>query len=68
VITREEMNPKGYALTAEQEMNQQALFNAMNVIRAAYGKPMIVTSGVRSPEDQARINPGAPKSRSQSSL
>jgi hypothetical protein len=63
VITRQELNPKGYPLDEEQKRNQEALFAAINVLRKSYGKPMRVTSGVRSQADQARINPGAPKSK-----
>ena len=63
MISREEMNPHGYKLTEEQERNQVKLHKAINEIRAAWGKPMIVTSGVRSGEDQAKINPKAVKSK-----
>lgn len=63
MISREEMNPHSYKLTDEQEANQQTLHVAINKIRSAYNKPMIVTSGVRSQQDQARINPSAPKSK-----
>jgi hypothetical protein len=63
MISRQELNPKGYALTPEQTQNQATLLVAINVIRTAWGKPMTVTSGVRSPEDQWNINPGAPQSK-----
>jgi hypothetical protein len=63
MITRAELNPKGYTLTEEQEQWQQVLFVAINKVRSAYGKPMIVNSGVRSMQDQMRINPSAPKSK-----
>ena len=59
MISREELNPKGYTLTPEQAANFEKLYFAMNEFRKAYGKPMTVTSGVRSENDQARINPKA---------
>ncbi len=37
--------------------NLEELLTKMNIIRNAYGKPMIVTSGYRSEQDQKRINP-----------
>ncbi len=57
MISREELNPHGYELTPEQARNFEFLFVAINAVRCAYGKPMIVTSGVRSIADQQRINP-----------
>jgi hypothetical protein len=63
VITLNELNPKGYALTNEYAANLNKLLIVMNKIRAAYGKPMVVNSGVRSDADQQRINPKAPKSK-----
>lgn len=63
MITAKELNPKGYATTPEQDANLAVLLEKMNKIRAAYGKPMYITSGLRSEEDQARINPKASKSR-----
>ena len=47
----------------QAELQLEELIRRMNIIRAAWGKPMIVTSGFRLPSDQARINPKAPKSR-----
>lgn len=63
MITRSEMNPGKYALTEEQEQNQIILHERINKVRQAFGKPMVVSSGVRSMEDQLRINPNAPKSK-----
>lgn len=59
MITRQELNPHDYQLTPEQAANFEKLFVAMNAFREAYGRPMLVTSGVRSEFDQARINPKA---------
>lgn len=61
-ISMNELNPHGYELTPEIKANLDILFERINKVRDAYGKPMIVTSGLRSDADQARINPSAPKS------
>lgn len=55
-ITRQELNPRGYTLTPEQDSNLTRLLEVMNVVRAEYGHPMIVTSGVRTLADQKRID------------
>lgn len=47
---------------AEQH-NLEELLVKMNKVRAAYGKPMIITSGYRSEQDQKRINPKAMNSK-----
>lgn len=57
-VTAQELNPQGYPLNAEQQKNFERLLVAVNALRDAYGKPFQITSGVRSPEDQERINPG----------
>jgi uncharacterized protein YcbK (DUF882 family) len=48
---------------AEHQQNLEELLKRINLIREAWGQPMIVTSGYRSAEDQARINPKAPQSK-----
>lgn len=58
-----EFNPHNYPLTPEIEQNLSDLHEKMNKVRAAYGNVMIITSGLRSQEDQERINPSAPKSK-----
>lgn len=63
MITLRELNPHNYLPTPEQDKNLAVLLEKINKIRMLYGKPMIVTSGLRSIADQARINPGAPKSK-----
>jgi uncharacterized protein YcbK (DUF882 family) len=63
MLTAKELNPKNYSLTPEQQVNQDNLLVAVNKVRLAWGKPMIVTSGVRSLEDQMRINPKAKASK-----
>lgn len=62
MISAQELNPHNYPTTNEQSTNLAALLVAINKIRTAWGKPMIVTSGLRSEVDQQRINPKAPKS------
>lgn len=63
MITLRELNPHGYETTPEIDSNLSTLLTRLNVIRAAWGRPMIVTSGLRSIADQMRINPNAPKSK-----
>lgn len=59
MISAAELNPHDYDLTPIQTANFARLLTAMNAFRTAYAKRMIVTSGVRSEFDQARINPKA---------
>ena len=49
-------------LPIAHQQNIQNLLEKMNVIRKAYGKSMIVSSGYRTMQDQLRINPKSPKS------
>lgn len=63
MIELRELNPHGRPTTPEIDTNLQKLVEALNVVRLAYGKPMVVTSGLRSQADQARVNPSAPKSK-----
>ena len=55
MLTIQELNPKNFPLTPEQEANLLILHEKINKIRLAWGKPMIVTSGFRSMEDHLRI-------------
>lgn len=55
MVSLQELNPKGFKLTEEQEKNILVLHEKINKIRTLYGKSMIVTSGVRSMEDHKRI-------------
>lgn len=61
-FTLKELNPKNYHLTKEVESNLNKLIEKISVIREKYGKPLIISSGLRSIEDQQRINPKASKS------
>jgi len=58
-ITKKELNPHNYTLTEEQKPNFERLFEIMNEIRKAYGNPMVITSGLRNDQDQARIDGAA---------
>ena len=50
-------------LSEEIQKNLPILLERVNKIRALWGKPLTVTSCVRSQADQERINPAAPKSK-----
>lgn len=63
MISLLEINPRRHPVSAEIDANLHRLLDALNVVRAIWGKPMVVTSGLRSEADQARINPSAPKSK-----
>lgn len=63
MIELKELNPNGYPTTSEIDNNLKTLLERVNKIRAEWGKPMKVTSGLRSQADQQRINPAAPKSK-----
>lgn len=62
-IKMSELNPHKYETTPEIAANLDKLLAVLQAIRAAYGKPMVITSGLRSDADQKRINPSAPKSK-----
>lgn len=54
-ISIKELNKNNVELTPEQEQNLKVLHEKMNKIRTLWGRPMIVTSGVRSMADHLRI-------------
>lgn len=58
-----ELNSHGYPTTPEIAENLAVLLERINRVREAYGIPMIVTSGLRSLEQQMKVNPKAPKSK-----
>ena len=62
MVTLQELNPHKYDTSSEVDANLNVLLDKINKIRSAWGKPMIITSGLRSEADQQRINPSAPKS------
>ena len=49
--------------TEEVKANLNKLLVALNKVRVAYNKPMMITSGLRSIAEQQRTNPVATKSR-----
>jgi len=55
MISVKELNPHNYEMTPVIAKNFKVLHERMNEVRGAYGKPMIVTSGLRSDEDQQRL-------------
>ena len=62
MISMKELNPHNYPTTPEIDANLAILFQRINSIRSDWGKPMLITSGLRSQSDQQRINPKATKS------
>lgn len=50
-------------LSDEQVRNINTLIPKVNELLERYGKPVTMSSGFRSKEDQMRINPKAPNSR-----
>lgn len=48
MISKQELNRSNSELSPEQQVNFEQLYLVMNEIRSYYGKPMMVTSGVRS--------------------
>lgn len=55
MISMSELNPKNEPLNASQQANMNILLGRINKIRAAWGKPMTVTSGFRSLAEHKRI-------------
>ncbi len=55
MISLKELNPKNFELTSEQQTNLNDYHRRINIFRKAYGKPMLVTSGVRDLVDHRRI-------------
>lgn len=55
MISLSEINSHKYPTTPEIDNNLNALCKKLNVIRAAYGKSMVVTSGLRSEGQQKKL-------------
>jgi hypothetical protein len=55
LIALAELNPNSYPLNAEQEQNLKELQKRLIAFRKLWAKPMIITSGFRTIEDQMRI-------------
>lgn len=60
-FTADELNQHRYPLPPDVEKNVTILIERLSLIREAYGRPMIITSGYRSKEDQMRIYAGKVK-------
>jgi hypothetical protein len=55
MIVLSELNPKKFPTTPEIDANLLDLLGKISKVRQLWGKPMIVTSGLRSMEDHKRI-------------
>jgi uncharacterized protein YcbK (DUF882 family) len=55
MITMKELNPKNFPVQKSIQDNLDTLLKRINEIRTTYGKPMKVTSGLRTMEDHLRI-------------
>lgn len=55
MIRVSELNPKKYPTTFIIDGNLQNLCERLNKVRKVWGKPMIVTSGLRSEAQQANL-------------
>lgn len=55
MITVGELNPRRFKMSTDESSRLEQLCQKMNVVRKAWGRPMIVTSGFRSIEDHKRI-------------
>src|SRR4051812_13086825 len=55
MISLLELNSHGYPTTPEIDANLEKLLAALNKIRDAYGKPMTITSGLRSDAQQKAL-------------
>lgn len=51
----EELNPHNYPVNVEISANLDDLHDKLNQLRAAYGRPMVITSGLRSDEQQKAL-------------
>lgn len=52
MISLKELNINNYPTTPEIDANLETLLTRLNCVRMAYGKPMSITSGLRSIERQ----------------
>lgn len=48
MLSLQSLNPRGHRLTPEQTANQERLLAALKELESAFGKPLVVTCGVRS--------------------
>lgn len=57
-----EINNRGYILTDLQKTNLEKLCQVVTELQSLCQLPFVVTSGLRSAQDQARINPAVKNS------
>lgn len=55
MISLKELNPHNYPTTPEIDVNLSTLLTRINLIRTAYGVPMVVTSGLRDQTQQQQL-------------
>ena len=55
MLIAKELNPKNHPTTPEQAKNLGILLTKANIIRASWGKPMTVTSGLRTWDEHVEI-------------
>lgn len=55
MITLAELNKSKYPTDPDIDSNLNSLLERMNKVRAKYGKPMIITSGLRSKNKQLEL-------------
>jgi hypothetical protein len=55
MISLKELNPHNYPTNPVIDKNLALLLERMNELRAIWGKPMIITSGLRSEEQQLEL-------------
>lgn len=67
MISLSELNPHKYPTNPEIDANLQTLLERLNVLRKSYGKPMTISSGLRSEAQQEALiaagKSNAPKSK-----
>lgn len=55
-MTSKDLNPSRYITTKEQQENLEKLANAVSELERLMGREFLITSGLRSPQDQLKIN------------
>lgn len=61
-MTKELLNPKRHPLTEITDRNLASLAEKLTILENEYCAPFQITSGLRSTEEQQRINPKSTKS------
>lgn len=63
MLNAQALNSHSYPATQMQQDNLDELLRRLTIVQNTYGIQLVVTSGLRSQADQARINPSAPQSK-----